>query len=599
MQENKLPIILLECANSHGGDKTIFEKTIKKFCKNNYKNLHIKFQPFKFDELSTKNYKWYNVYKKLFFKEDYWNKIIKLAQSNYKGVWIDISDSYSLKILKINIKRIYGIKLQSSALSNQIIFENLKKINLKETNIIINVAGYDLKKVKYFYSKFLSLNCKKVTLQLGFQAYPTKISDSNLEKISILKKNIDCKNISYADHLDSGDPYSIFLPITAYFFGAEIIEKHIALKGKNAKYDGFSSINYQQFDQMCENFHNYKVSLKIKSKISNDEKKYLSTSIQKPVLNKDVKFGSLISENDIDYKRSNNKSVSLEKFLKRQSNHYMLKKDLKKDTPLNISNLQKANIATIIACRLKSERLKKKALIKIDKNFSLIDKCIQSCKKIDNNIKVILATSNLKEDMELKKVATLNKVKFVCGDPNDVVKRYLLACRRFKIDVVLRVTGDCPYISKEISNYLLKKHFETGADFTEAKSMPIGAGCQIINVEALKRVISYNKKALLSEYMNIYFTNNQNLFKINSVDLPSWMIRDYRLTVDYHQDIMFFKKIYSFFNKEKKILNLKNLLIFLDKNKKIRDINSNLKLKYKTDKNLIKKLLKETKINAI
>ena len=99
--------------------------------------------------------------------------------------------------------------------------------------------------------------------------------------------------------------------------------------------------------------------------------------------------------------------------------------------------------------------------------------------------------------------------------------------------------------------------------------------------------------------MNIYFTNNQNLFKINSVDLPSWMIRDYRLTVDYYQDIIFFKKIYSFFNKKKKIFNLKNLLIFLDKNKKIRDINSNLKLKYKTDKNLIKKLLKETKINAI
>ena len=103
MQKNKLPIILLECANSHGGDKFIFKKTIKKFSKNNYKNLHIKFQPFKYDELSTKNYKWYNVYKKLFFKEDYWNKIIKLAKANYKGVWIDISDNYSLKILQIKV----------------------------------------------------------------------------------------------------------------------------------------------------------------------------------------------------------------------------------------------------------------------------------------------------------------------------------------------------------------------------------------------------------------------------------------------------------------------------------------------------------------
>ena len=292
----------------------VFLKTIEQFSKNNYKNLHIKFQPFKYNELSTKNYKWYNVYKKLFFKEDYWNKIIKLAQANYKGVWIDISDTYSLKILNINIKRIYGIKLQSSALSNQKIFKKLKKLNLKKIEIIINVAGYELKNIKYFYSKFLSLNCKKVTLQLGFQSYPTKISSSNLEKLSFLKKNTDCKNISYADHLDSGDPYSIFLPITAYSFGAEIIEKHIALKGNKAKYDGFSSINYKQFDQMCKNFLNYKESLKTKLKISNDEKKYLNTSIQKAVLNKDVKLGSLVSKSDISYKRSDDKNVSLEKF---------------------------------------------------------------------------------------------------------------------------------------------------------------------------------------------------------------------------------------------------------------------------------------------
>ena len=554
MQKNNFPIILLECANSHGGNKLTFKKTIKKFSKNNYKNLHIKFQPFKFDSLATKNYQWYNIYKKLFFDETYWNKIIKLAKKNYQGVWIDVSDNYSLKILKSNIKNIYGIKLQSSALTNQIIFENLKKLNLKKIKLIINIAGYDINNIKHFFSKFSSLKCKRVILQLGFQAYPTKINDSNLEKVNLIKESLNYKHISYADHLDSSDPYALFLPITAYLFGVEIIEKHIAIEGKKAKYDGFSSLNYQQLNQMCENFNNFKMSLKIKSQISNDEKKYLKSSIQKAVLNKNIKMGSLISHSDIDFKRSDEKSISLEKFLKKQSDYYLLKKDLKKDSTLTLSTLKKAKIAVIIACRLKSERLKKKALIKIDKKFTLIDKCIQSCKGINKNIQVILATSNLREDMGLKKVAALNKVKFVCGDPDDVIKRYLLACKKFKIDVVLRVTGDCPYVSKEISNYLLKKHFESGADFTEAKSMPIGAGCQIINTEALRKVISYNKKALLSEYMNIYFTNNQEIFKINIVQLPNWMIRKYRLTVDYHQDVLFFKKIYSYFKKKKEYL---------------------------------------------
>ena len=91
MKKNNLPILLLECANAHGGNKFTFIKTIKNFSKSNYKNLHIKFQPFKFDNLACKNYKWYNVYKKLFFDERYWKKIIQLAKKYYQGVWLDLS----------------------------------------------------------------------------------------------------------------------------------------------------------------------------------------------------------------------------------------------------------------------------------------------------------------------------------------------------------------------------------------------------------------------------------------------------------------------------------------------------------------------------
>lgn len=599
MQKNNLPILLLECANAHGGNKFTFIKTIKNFSKSNYKNLHIKFQPFKFDNLACKNYKWYNVYKKLFFDERYWKKIIQLAKKHYQGVWLDLSDNYSLKILKSNINNIFGVKLQSSALNNQIIFENLKKIDLKQIELIINVSGYDLNNIKNFYFKFLKLKCKNVVIQIGFQAYPTKIKDSNLEKINLIKKKLKNTVISFADHLDSNNSYALFLPITAYLFGAQIIEKHVALYGRKAKYDGFSSLNYEQFNQMCANFKNFKLSFKNSFQISRDEKDYLKSSIQKAVLNRYIKKGSLVSRRDIDFKRSEENGISLEKFLTKQKKFYLLKTDLKKDSTLSILKLKKAKIAVIIACRLKSERLKNKALIKVDRSFTLIDKCIQSCQEIDKNIEVILATSKLSEDSELKKIANSNKIKFVRGDSDDVVKRYLLACKKFKIDVVLRVTGDCPYVSKEISNFLLKKHFESGADYTEAKSMPIGAGCQIINTEALRKVIEYNKNALLSEYMNIYFINNNHIFKNNIVQLPEWMIRKYRLTVDYNQDIIFFKKIYTYFRKEKKKLNLKNILNFLDNNKHVVKINSNLKLKYKTDNKLIIKLLKETKINAI
>jgi N,N'-diacetyllegionaminate synthase len=103
---------------------------------------------------------------------------------------------------------------------------------------------------------------KNVVIQIGFQAYPTKIKDSNLEKINLIKKKLKNTVISFADHLDSNNSYALFLPITAYLFGAQIIEKHVALYGRKAKYDGFSSLNYEQFNQMCANFKNFKLSFK-------------------------------------------------------------------------------------------------------------------------------------------------------------------------------------------------------------------------------------------------------------------------------------------------------------------------------------------------
>jgi N,N'-diacetyllegionaminate synthase len=304
MQKNNLPILLLECANGHGGNKFTLIKTIKNFSKNNFKNLHIKFQPFKFDNLACKNYRWYNVYKKLFFDEKHWKKTIQLAKKHYQGVWLDLSDNYSLKILKSNINDIFGIKLQSSTLNNQIIFENLKKIDLKQIQLIINVSGYDLNQIKNFYHKFLKLKCKNIIVQIGFQAYPTKTKDSNVEKINLIKKKLKNVAISFADHLDSNNSYALFLPIIAYLFGAQIIEKHVALFGSKAKYDGFSSLNYEQFNQMCENFNNFKLSYKSSFKISRDEKKYLKSSIQKVVVNRCIKKGSLVSSSDIDFKRS-------------------------------------------------------------------------------------------------------------------------------------------------------------------------------------------------------------------------------------------------------------------------------------------------------
>tara|TARA_B100000787_G_scaffold67261_1_gene49394 strand:- start:7168 stop:8139 length:972 start_codon:yes stop_codon:yes gene_type:complete len=315
--------------------------------------------------------------------------------------------------------------------------------------------------------------------------------------------------------------------------------------------------------------------------------------------NKNLKKGRIITKQDFNYKNSKKISSLYVSSYSYILKNFILKNDIKKDTILKKIFLKKPNIAAIIACRLKSERLRKKAVIKVDREDTVIDKCIKSCKNLKSNNMVILATSKIDEDKLLEYSAKKNKVIFYQGHSEDVIKRYLSAANKFKIDIILRVTGDCPYISSEISELILKDHINKGADYSEAKEAPIGASCQVINTSALKKILLLKKNTPMSEYMKYYFTNNPRYFKINYVSLPSWMKKNYRMTVDYIEDIRFFEKIYGHLFKSKKKLSLQNIFNYLKKNSKVVQINSAKKLKYKSNKVLIKKLYKETKIFEI
>ena len=62
---------------------------------------------------------------------------------------------------------------------------------------------------------------------------------------------------------------------------------------------------------------------------------------------------------------------------------------------------------------------------------------------------------------EDKILANKFKKKFnvISGHPDDVIKRFSEAAKKYKFDVVVRVTGDCPFISPEIIDNLISESF--------------------------------------------------------------------------------------------------------------------------------------------
>ena len=253
-------------------------------------------------------------------------------------------------------------------------------------------------------------------------------------------------------------------------------------------------------------------------------------------------------------------------------------------------------IAAFVPVRLKSKRLKLKALKKIS-NTESIKWCLDYSAKINGIKKVFLLTSKLKQDDNLLSLKYSKKIKIFRGSPNNLVKRFIDAAEKNRIKTIIRVTGDCPFISKEIMSFLLKNHLRKKADFTAAKKYSVGTSGEIIEVKALKILLKKLKNFSHTEYMTMFFLDNPKIFRLNIVNLPKKFVRNYRLTLDYKEDLDMFNELYKKSKEMKKELNLKNIFYILDNYKYISKINQNLKLVY-TSKDFRKKMKKFTKLKV-
>lgn len=592
MSQNSVYTIL-EVANTHGGDINYVFRLLDEFSA--YKTrVGIKFQPFKYDEIALSDFEWFPVYKTLFFDEGQWKSILTKAKET-KDIWIDVFDNYSVNILEKNLDQVFGLKFQVSTLENPVLFEKLSSLDLHDKKVIVNVASLQVDQISYHLERIQEiLKPEEIIIQLGFQDYPTLFLNSGLSKIDVIRKNFKHK-ICFADHTDGNSEDAIEIPLAAFLKGAGLIEKHVMCSGEKAKFDHYSSVVPGVFEKLYAKLSKYAEALE-QPFINEREVIYLQKSLFKPCLKNNLQAGQLISfKKDLEYKRSNEDGIDLPTIRKLQESRHILSVDKHSKEMIKPGDYKKATIATIIACRLKSSRLPKKALAKIG-NLSSVEYCIRQALQFQGVNYTVLATSDLPDDDELKHYTYHPQVIFHKGHPEDVMKRYLDIINEKEIDVFIRVTADMPFISDQILQILLKSHFETGADYTRAKAAAVGQNLEIINAQALRYAKSFFPEANYSEYMTWYFTNNAEHFKINEVDLPQEMIRDYRLTLDYPEDLEMFNKVDEHFQKTKLAFSLENLYSFLDTHPEIAAINGNLTLTYRTDQKLIDTLNKATKI---
>ena len=566
--------IILETACGHDGREKNLINLIDIAKKANGKC--IKFQIFNLEERAEDKTKEYKIFKKLVLNENSWKRCIQYAKKKKLFVLSDIYGDYSLKVaLKNNID---GLKIHSEDFFNSFFIE--KCISTKKP-ILIGVGGahrseiYDL--VKFMLKRKKTNN--NIFLMPGVQTFPTPLEAHSIDEINDLKNKYSKfgVKIGYADHIDGNDNLSQIFPILAYSAGAEIIEKHFTDDRRLKRTDYQSALNKYEIKVFIDNFNRITKTMKPIGRFNEYEKKYRKMFKKSVALNKIKKKGEKIVSKDLIFIKEKKTPSSI-------ISHHLIEKKLISNLNINqtikFKNIDQ-KIGAIIVARTSSNRLPNKAICKIN-NEEAIQVLIKRVKRIRNVHQVILATSTDKSDDILEKIAIRNNISFFRGSLQNVASRYYEAAKKFKLDQILRITGDAILCDETMFEKTIKSQLNKGSDVTFMSNMPYGTAKEIFNFKTIETIANNAVKAENTEYLEFYLENTRN-FKVDYIKSNYSFDKSIRLTLDYKDDLILFNKIFSHFKDIKENFTLSDVLTFLKKNPKLIKINNHLRPKFSKD----------------
>lgn len=248
-------------------------------------------------------------------------------------------------------------------------------------------------------------------------------------------------------------------------------------------------------------------------------------------------------------------------------------------------------IAAIIQARTNSKRLDKKVLADIA-GKPMVQWVIERVKAAVFVNKVILATTVDKSDDELATFAKTLGVEVFRGSENDVLDRYYQAARFYSVDIVVRITADCPLLDPTLIDKVLTVFLEGDCDYASLarpiSTFPDGLDSEVFYFEVLERVWKEATFASEREHVTPYIWTHPETFGVRRINYPE-DLSAMRWTVDEERDLQFVREVYRHLGDGKeRTFRMSKVLKVLERDPKLLQINQGIE-RDSEYKNLIKK----------
>lgn len=230
----------------------------------------------------------------------------------------------------------------------------------------------------------------------------------------------------------------------------------------------------------------------------------------------------------------------------------------------------------MIQARVGSKRFPKKVLAKIE-NKPMIWHVLNRAKLVRPKLRIILLTTKKFEDQILLKIANESGIDGFAGQINDVLKRYYDCAKKYEIDTIIRITGDCPLMDPKLVKKMLDHYSKGSFDYlsnTIVPTFPDGLDTEIFSFKTLELMNKNAKLPSEREHVTAYIRNNPNMFRtFNFTNTKN--LANLRWTVDEKRDLQFVKKIYDVM-KPRLIFSTSDILQVISNNPEISEINKGI-----------------------
>jgi len=201
--------------------------------------------------------------------------------------------------------------------------------------------------------------------------------------------------------------------------------------------------------------------------------------------------------------------------------------------------MKENKVGLIVTARIKSSRIPNKVLQEI-KGQKTIEILLDN---LSNKIyPVILAIPENSDDDMLQEIGDTKGVEVYRGQDDSPMHRLLAVAKEYGFEDIVRITADDILIDQMLLRRQIDFHLKGGYDYTYMIRCPEGIAGEVIKTSALEKAVE-NIGDEPIEFVSYYLKTKE--FNIKEYYPPFEYQFSFRLTMDYVEDLMLLKEVYS------------------------------------------------------